>query len=86
MIAKGMSIHFTSPSCRSLFLNIVSHIMRFCAGEGCALCGWQGPGGWRECMHTGEGEIVWGEMDLTMLITLFWSNERLVIMIQCNHP
>lgn len=37
-------------------------------------------------MHTGEGEIVWGEMDLTMLITLFWSNERLVIMIQCNHP
>lgn len=30
----------------------------------------------------GEG----GEMDLTMLITLFWSNERLVIMIQCNHP
>lgn len=27
-----------------------------------------------------------GGMDLTMLITLFWSNERLVIMIQCNHP
>lgn len=40
-----------------------------------------------------EGAYVyWGgrncgvEMDLTMLITLFWSNERLVIMIQCNHP
>lgn len=27
-----------------------------------------------------------GKTDLTMLITLFWSNERLVIMIQCNHP
>lgn len=32
------------------------------------------------------GREEWGGMDLTMLITLFWSNERLVIMIQCNHP
>lgn len=34
----------------------------------------------------GREKLCVGEMDLTMLITLFWSNERLVIMIQCNHP
>lgn len=32
------------------------------------------------------GREEWGGTDPTMLITLFWSNERLVIMIQCNHP
>lgn len=35
--AKGTSIHSACPSRRSLFQDIVSHIMRFCAGEGCAL-------------------------------------------------
>jgi len=34
----------------------------------------------------GREEWGGGGMDLTMLITLFWSNECLVIMIQCNHP
>lgn len=54
--AKGTSIHFTSPSHRS-FSWTLCHIWDFCVGEGCALCGWQGPGGWRERICTGEGEI-----------------------------
>lgn len=77
VIAKGTSIHFASPSYHSLFLDIVSHIMRFCAGEGCALCGWQGPGGWRECMCTWEGEIVGGGNgpdDANNIILVKWTS------------
>lgn len=83
--AKGTSIYFASPSCRSLSPDIVSHIMRFCFERGVPYVDSRGLRIGRSVCVPGREELG-GEMDLMMLITLFWSNERLVIMIQCNHP